>query len=54
MECTIEIFEVIGGGYGYKVGGVYQEFHPSKEGFVPMTFEEANFFANEVLNRISK
>lgn len=48
----IEIFEVEGG-FGYRVGGVYQEFHPNKEGLVPMTQEEAETLAAEVLQRLT-
>ena len=42
----IEIFEVEDG-WGYRVGGNYQPYHPNKEGFVVMSTEEANTLALE-------
>lgn len=47
----IEIFE-INGGFGYRVGGVYQEFNPYEADNVPMTEEQARQFAEEVALRI--
>lgn len=38
--------------YGYQVEGVYQEYHPQKEGFVEMTYDEALFEADEVYKRL--
>ena len=35
--------------YGYQVECVYQEYHPQKEGFVEMTYDEALFEADEVI-----
>lgn len=49
----IEIFKTHEG-YGYKVGQVYQEFHPDKEGFISMTYEEAQIKALEVKNRLEQ
>lgn len=40
------------GFYGYKVGGVYQEFHPGYDGFVLMNGEEAEFWAKEIYCRL--
>ena len=51
MELSIHIFE-INNAWAYQVGGVYQEFHPDKEGFVPMTYEEACAKAFEIYQRI--
>lgn len=48
----IEIFEVEAGRYGYRVGGVYQEWHPEREGFVAMTEEEARRCAEIVAARM--
>ena len=47
----IELFETENG-WGYKVEHIYQEFHPNKPGFVPMTKEEAEQLANELLQRL--
>lgn len=49
----IEIFE-INGGYGYRVGGVYQEFDPELDGFVLMDRERAEYLAAGVLERLLK
>lgn len=49
----IEIFETAGG-YGYRVGAVYQEFHPDKEGFQPMTQDEAIACAQQVADRMAQ
>lgn len=51
MDLSMHIFE-INGGWAYKVGGVYQEYHPDKEGFQPMTYQEACDKALEIYNRI--
>ena len=48
----IEIFEVENG-WGYSVGGVYQPYHPNKEGFVVMSKEEANTLASECRERLA-
>jgi len=47
----IEIFE-IEGGFGYRVGHVYQEFDPECDGFVPMTRERAEAMAQAVKARL--
>lgn len=47
-----EIFEVAPGQWAYRVGGVYQEWHPEKDGFVPMTQAEAEFCAMAVAERL--
>lgn len=39
-------------GWIYKVGSVYQEYHPDKEGFEPMTYEEASFLAKVIYERL--
>lgn len=49
----IEIFEVDGGGFGYRVQLVVQYWHPDKEGFVPMTREEAEECAAVVAARMA-
>jgi len=48
----IEIFEIEPGRYGYRVGGVEQEWMPDVEGFVPMTLEQAEACAAVVAVRI--
>lgn len=48
----IEVFEIEEGRYGYRVGGVYQEWTPGTDGYVPMTKEQAEQFAAEVAARI--
>lgn len=48
----IEVFEVRPGQWAYRVGGVYQEWHPDYAGFVPMSESEATACANVVLQRI--
>ncbi len=47
----IEIFQHKDG-YGYKLNGIYQEYDPDLEGFVPMTEERALECAQAVLARI--
>ena len=47
----IELF-VIEGGWGYRAGGVYQPYHPEKEGFASMTREEAQALAEQVKARL--
>lgn len=49
METAV--FEVSPGQWAYRVGGVYQEWHPEKEGFVPMTRDEA--LAQAVAERLA-
>lgn len=39
-----ETFEVEGG-YGFRIGSLIQEFYPFREGFQPMTREEAEYIA---------
>jgi hypothetical protein len=57
MEITYEITELDNGGYGVKVsvdGAVThtQDFAPGKEGFQPMTKEEAEAFAQELVQAL--
>lgn len=48
----INVYEVEPGRWGYRVEFVVQEWHPLAEGFVPMTQSEAEFFAQEVYERL--
>lgn len=48
----IEVFEVEPGRWAYRVGGVYQEWHPDKDGFIPMTQMEAEFLSTVVAARL--
>jgi hypothetical protein len=48
----IEIFEIESGRWAYRVGGVYQEWHPDREGFMPMTEAEATQQAQIVAARM--
>lgn len=48
----IELYKV-GEGFGFRVGGVVQDYAPDCEGFVPMTREQAEAYANEVLQRLT-
>jgi len=48
----IEIFQVEDG-YGYRVGGVYQPYPPDKDGFSPMTYDEAVELAEIVRSRMA-
>lgn len=47
----IEVFEEIQG-WAYRVEGVYQPYHPDKEGNIPMTKEQAEQCAAIVATRI--
>lgn len=47
-----EVFEVSLGQWAYRVGGVYQDWHPEKPGFVAMTKDEAIRLASEAAERI--
>lgn len=47
----IEIFE-IDGGFGYRVGSVYQEYDPELPGFIPMTYERAETMAQIIKGRL--
>lgn len=49
----IEIFEVEPGRFGYRVGGVYQEWHPDFDGFVAMSRETAEQQAGIVAARMA-
>ena len=49
----IEIFEVEAGQWAYRVGGVYQEWHPDEPGFVPMSEAEATACAAIVAARLA-
>jgi len=48
----IEIIE-LPHGFGYRVGGVYQEFDPEQEGFTPMTRERAEEMAAIIAERLT-
>lgn len=48
----VEIFEHKDG-FGYRVGGVYQEYDPEYEGFVSMTRDRAEEMANLVKARLA-
>lgn len=50
---SIEVFEVAPGQWAYRVGGVYQEWHPGLAGFVPMTEAEATALAADVAQRLA-
>jgi len=50
----IEIFEVEPGRWGYRVGGVYQEWHPDQPGFVAMSQADATACAAVVAERLSR
>lgn len=54
MDMEIEVFEVEPGRWGYRVGGVYQEWHPDFGGYVPMRREEAEAQAAIVAERLSQ
>jgi hypothetical protein len=43
-----------GDGWGYKVQNVVQEFHPDKEGFVLMTYDQAAQYAQIIFDRLNK
>lgn len=51
VRMEIEIFKTENG-YGYKVGGIYQEYDPDLNGFAPMTEARAIECANIVLERL--
>lgn len=42
-----------GDGWGYSVDNVVQEYHPDKEGFVIMTFEQAAQYAKIIYDRLN-
>lgn len=43
-----------GTGYEYRIGDfLYQPFHPDKDGFVPMSLEDAEACVQAVLKRIA-
>lgn len=48
----IEVFQEHHG-WSYRVGAVYQPYHPEKEGFVPMSGEEAQQLAQVVYQRMT-
>lgn len=48
----IEVYEVENGRWVYKVERVIQEWHPEKDGNVPMTEEEANYFSSVIYERM--
>lgn len=49
----IAVFEVRPGQWAYRVGGVYQEWHPDQAGFVPMSEAEATACAAVVAARLA-
>lgn len=51
MDEMVEVFEHEGG-FGYRVGGVVQWFHPDLPGFVSMTADEAKEYGLVVAARI--
>jgi hypothetical protein len=51
VKMKIEIFKTENG-YGYKVGGIYQEYDPDLDGFVEMTEERALECANVIFERL--
>lgn len=52
-EILVEVFEEEQG-WAYRVGNIYQPYNPTKDGFVPMTKEEAESFAYEVKLRLQQ
>lgn len=48
----IEIFQLEHGGFGYRVGGIYQEYDPDISGFIPMTEDRAIECAEIIRNRL--
>jgi len=46
-----EIFEHANG-FGYRVGNVFQEYDPEREGFTPMTRERAEAMAAVIAERV--
>lgn len=48
----IEIYEVEPGRWGYRVDAVVQEWHPNKDGFVPMAMDEARENGEIILARM--
>ena len=48
----MEIFELKPGQWAYRVAGVYQEWHPEREGFVAMSEAEATACAQIVAARL--
>lgn len=50
----MEIFEIRPGEWAYRVDNIFQEWNPETPGFQPMTYDDANRFAQLTLERISK
>lgn len=48
----IEIFQLPHGGFGYRVGSIYQEYDPDLDGFQIMTEARAIECAEIVRNRL--
>ena len=48
-----EVFEVTPGQWAYRVGGLYQEWHPDKDGFVAMSQAEAQALADLAAARVA-
>lgn len=51
---SIEVFEVAPDQWAYRVGHVYQEWHPGLCGFVPMSEAEATELANGTAQRLAE
>ena len=49
----IDIFELEPGRWGYRVGSVYQEWHPDRDGYVAMSQAEAEQCAAVVAARMA-
>lgn len=49
----IAVFEIEPGRWGYRVGGVYQEWHPERDGYVAMSEAEARQLAEVVAARMA-
>ena len=49
---SIDVFEIEPGRWAYRVGGVFQEWHPDLDGFVPMDEAEARSCAEIVAARM--
>ncbi len=44
----MKVFEVTPGRWAYSSEGLYQEYNPDLEGFVPMTKEQAEYFSQRL------
>lgn len=50
----MEIFEIRPGEWAYRVDNIFQEWNPEKSGFHSMTYDDASYFAQLTLERISR